>query len=191
MIKINEKFIQIPFNNIFSSLNGIQTLNFYNSFYSNNLFLLIANENLLYKFTFNKDFSNFNTNKILNSKNKRISDLIINKNGIFIRNPKEILYKISNEINYNNLNNIDDFILIQGIISKKKIKQISCSQNEILFLTFGGMVYFSKNDKINEQNLLIDLLEINVEEIHSGLNFYLISGKNRKFIQKIKKKVFI
>ena len=96
MIKINEKFIQIPFNNIFSSLNGIQTLNFYNSFYSNNLFLLIANENLLYKFTFNKDFSNFNSNKILNSKNKRISDLIINKNGIFIRNSKEILYKISN-----------------------------------------------------------------------------------------------
>ena len=182
MIKIDEKFVQISFNNIFSSLNGIQSLNFYNSFYCNNLFLLIANENLLYKFTFNKDFSNFNSNKILNSKNKRISNLIINKNGIFIRNPKEILYKISsneNEINYNNFNNIDDFILIKGIISKKKIKQISCSQNEILFLTFGGMVYFSKNDKINEQNLLIDLLEINVDEIHCGMNFYLISGKNR------------
>ena len=125
----------------------------------------------------------------INNNNSEIKQLENNnkEETTFISFAKKMFYKITksnilylteeNEININNLN-IKKLNILSGIIEKKQIKKISCSIDETLFLTLGGMIYYQKEGDKN-QKLILDLLEYSTEDICSGENFHMANCKKR------------
>ena len=102
----------------------------------------------------------------LNNKDEIIS-ISFSKNKLYNITKSQILYlEDEKELNLDNLE-LNKINILEGILSRKQIKKISCSIDETLFLTSGGMVYYQKQGE-NNQKLIIELLEYSTEEISYG-----------------------
>ena len=113
----------------------------------------------------------------LNNKDEIIS-ISFSKNKLYNITKSQILYlEDEKELNLDNLE-LNKINILEGILSRKQIKKISCSIDETLFLTSGGMVYYQKQGE-NNQKLIIELLEYSTEEIYSGENFHMVKCKKR------------
>ena len=149
--------------------------NIYNSIFHNNF---IAVNNYSIYIIIIKNGQQIEKVKCELNNKEGIKLIYFSKNNLYILTDSKILYlEHENKINFNNFN-INNLNILPGIISQKQITQISCSIDETLFLTKGGMVYYQKNGEIN-QKLLLDLLEYSTKEIYSGENFHVINCQKR------------
>lgn len=168
------------------------SIKFYGSSYKN-ILLITLNEELCLKGNFNKlenkfIFGNINENSgniintmgYLNNNQLKFKEFEFNFNCIYCitQNNNEVYYSDYSLIEASKKNS-NLFKVLPGVIQKKKIKNISCSKEKTLFLTYGGMVYSSSDNMKENQKLLIDLLEYNIEHISAGENHFLCSGKKR------------
>ena len=174
MKKIDENCFQISPNLFIKNYNNNQeNLNIYNPFFSDDIFYIIFN-NDLYQLNVKEEKFEFEKIQNINTSNINPKEISFTKKNIFILDSKSITF--FSEYNFlNNKFNITRLNPIPGILEKKKIKKISSSISESLFLTYGGNLYIQKENP----TLLIDLLNYNIEKINSGENFHLVSGKKR------------
>ena len=166
---------------------------FYSS--SKNLFLITFNGKLLYKTSFNpkNNFLNnleiiYNNNDFFQTKIKskynqnnnssKISKCSFTNDYIYFLTSKtdEIFYcPISILLNNTQLNN--DNSLYIPLPTKKKVKNISCTSDFLLFLTFAGIVYQLSDNKNNI--MLTELLNYNISSISTGEKHCLCVGSDR------------
>ena len=141
---------------------------------SKNIFFIIINGILFYIGEFDHNKKDFILKKIKINQidyNTRIKRLCLTKNHIYILNKEKLIF-------YSNYNNFI-FSQMKGPIQKKKIMSLVCSDNDILLLTYAGLVYHINEQNKENQKLLNELLDYNISSISAGSNHFLALGSIR------------
>ena len=146
----NDKLFYIDLNNEDNRDNKSIKYLIYNSIF-HDCYIIDINSNI-YIITINNN--NSETKQFENNNKEETTFISFAKKMFYKITKSNILYLTEeNEININNLN-IKKLNILSGIIEKKQIKKISCSIDETLFLTLGGMIYYQKEGDKNQKLII-------------------------------------